>query len=121
MVKTRGSAKRRRPQPVAKPRAVKAPDPVTPARTGRPPGEPRTEVGRWLRDHDEGITTFAERLDGLAKKHGILPSLLPVVGTLGDVVGGRHCPSPAVMLLIRIATGGSVDLEHWVAEIIARC
>lgn len=88
--------------------------------TGRPRGEPVTELGRWLAASGLSAPALAARITALAKQQRIPPRFLLKPKSLGDVISGRYCPGAVVLLLIRTATDGEVDLQHWAAEIISR-
>lgn len=90
---------------------------VLSTRRGRPPNEPRTELGKWIQSH--GITTvdFALRLKEIAPLVGLQETDAPQPKTLLDAVNGRHWPHAKVILLVRHATGGDVDVEHWVRDL----
>lgn len=88
--------------------------------TGRPRGEPVTELGRWLAASGLSAPEFAARIAALAKLRRIPPMYLLKPKSLGDVISGRYCPGVVVLLLIRTVTDGKVDLQHWAAEILSR-
>ena len=100
-------------------RAEPAP-PATQRRNGRPPGEPRTELGRWVSGRKLTLRELADRITEIATAQQIPARLIPARKTVEDAVGGRITPGPVTMLLVREATGGDVDLQHWVSEYLAR-
>ena len=84
---------------------------------GRPPGEPRTTLARWLQDRGLRSTDLAARLSAVAAKLGIRPELVPQPKTLLDAVNGRVKPGLPVVLLVQRVTRGAVGLEHWVRDL----
>ena len=63
------------------------------------------------------VTSFAEKMADIAPKLGLKADDAPRAKTLLDAVNGRHWPSAVTMLLVRYATDGDVDLEHWVKDL----
>lgn len=88
-------------------------------RPGRPPiaVTPITELGRWLRAREMTSATFVELARVKADEAGVDPALVPTARSLTDLAAGRYAPSPVVMLVIRHATDGDVDLQHWVRDL----
>lgn len=96
--------------------AVAEPWPVV----GRQPGEPRTTLGRWLRELKLSAPQFADCIAKIAKLEHIPADAVPAPKSIAGVIGGCDRPGLVLMLLIRTATSGAVDLEHWVAESLSR-
>lgn len=90
---------------------------ATPGRRGRPPLSPRTECAKWLQNRGRTITEFADQLRELAPRFGLTADDVPATKTLTDAVNGRHWPHPKTIMLIRYATDGDVDIEHWVRDL----
>lgn len=84
---------------------------------GRPPLKPRTTLARWIQDRNRTVTDFAVELRALAPKVGLSELDCPQTKTLTDAVNARHWPHPKTILLVRLATDGAVDLEHWVRDL----
>lgn len=87
---------------------------------GRPSGEPRTQLGRWLRALELSVPVFTGCLVEIAKRQRLPPAWHPKPKTVGGVVGGWDTPGMPLAYLIHLATSGDVDLEHWVKEALAR-
>lgn len=87
---------------------------------GRPPGEPKTALARWIQQHGITVTDFAAELRSVAKRVGIGPESVPETKTLRDIVNLRHRASLECVKLVRHATGGEVDLDHWIDDLTAR-
>lgn len=86
-------------------------------RRGRPPLAPRTTLAKWLQDRNRTTVEFAGFLAEIAPKVGLTPEDAPQPKTLLDAVNGRHWPSLPTVLLVRHATDGDVDVEHWVRDL----
>ncbi len=84
---------------------------------GRPPLQPRTALARWIQDRRQTVAGFAERLRDVAPLVGLDPDCAPPAKTLLDSVNGRHWPHPRTILLVKYATDGAVDVEHWVRDL----
>lgn len=84
---------------------------------GRPPLKPRTTLARWIQDHGQTVAGFALALRGIAPKVGLTEDDAPQAKTLLDAVNARHWPHPRTILLVRHATNGDVDVEHWVRDL----
>lgn len=84
---------------------------------GRPPLPPRTTLARWIQDHGKTVAGFAVELRTVAPSVGLAEDDAPMAKTLLDAVNARHWPSPRTILLVRHATGGDVDVEHWVRDL----
>lgn len=80
--------------------------------------EPRTELGRWLRATDQTVGTFAAELVRQAKLHGLPEGSAPTSKALRESVNGAHWPHPVTIMLVSLATGGSVGVQHWVRDLI---
>lgn len=96
-----------------------APRPVatTTARKGRPQAPPRTTLARWIQDHGMTYVEFTALLRTTASQvDGMTRSDAPAVKTLQDVISGRHWPHCRILLLVRLATGGEVDAQHYVLD-----
>jgi hypothetical protein len=91
--------------------------PAAPKLRGRPPLKPRTTLARWIQDRNRTVTDFAAELRELAPKVGLSEDDCPQTKTLTDAVNARHWPHPKTILLVRMATDGAVDLEHWVRDL----
>lgn len=63
------------------------------------------------------VAGFAVKMAEIAPSVGLPTAAAPKAKTLLDAVNGRHWPSAATMLIIRHATNGDVDLEHWVRDL----
>lgn len=106
---------------MARKRAAKEPivQPIPPPkpRRGRPPMDPRTTLARWIRDQNITVVEFATRLAEIAPKIGMPLTAVPQMRTLLDSVNALHWPHPVTMFLVRHATNGDVDMEHWVRDL----
>lgn len=113
-------ARKRKPeQPVAQvPYQVVSGD-ATAVRRGRPPGEPKTALARWIQHQGITVTDFATELRKVAARVGISAELVPETKTLRDIVNMRHRASLETVVLVRHATGGAVDLDQWVDDLSA--
>jgi hypothetical protein len=60
---------------------------------------------------------FAEKLAVVAPNLGLPVEASPKTKTLLDAMNGRHWPSLVTVLIVRYATNGGVDLEHWVKDL----
>ncbi len=94
-----------------------APIPPPKPRRGRPPMEPRTTLARWIRDRGITVVEFAAQLAAAAPSVGLPVSAAPQTKALLDSVNALHWPHPVTMFLVRHATGGDVDLEHWIRDL----
>lgn len=83
---------------------------------GRPPGDPKTALARWIQGQGITVTDFATRLHAAAAELEMPDDLVPETKTLRDIVNRRHRPSLETTKLVRQATGGAVDLDQWVAD-----
>lgn len=63
------------------------------------------------------MVEFTAKLIEIAPACGLTAASAPSRNSLMDAVTGRHWPSPPTMLLVRHATDGAVDLEHWVRDL----
>lgn len=85
-------------------------------RRGRPPMDPRTALARWIRDSGVTVVEFSTTLAKIATSLGIPPEAVPQTKALLDAVNALHWPHPVTMFLVRHATNGDVDIEHWVRD-----
>lgn len=60
---------------------------------------------------------FVELARERAPLVGCDPGIVPTARSLTDLCAGRYAPSAPVMLVIRTATDGEIDLEHWVRDL----
>lgn len=99
-------------------RARTKPRNVRPLRPrGRPPLPPRTQLAKWMRSREMTTAELHGQLVDLAPTIGVPDACVPGVKTLQDTINARHWPSAPTMLLVRHATSGAIDLEHWVADL----
>lgn len=89
----------------------------TKARRGRPPLPPRTALARWLRARDQTVVDFAAVLAVHAKKHGLPEAAAPTSKALRESINAAHWPHPITIWLVSLATGGCVDVRHWVRDL----
>lgn len=65
------------------------------------------------------MSAFSLKLVEIAPSLEIRAEDAPDLKRLGKIARGRHWPSAPAMLLIRTATEGAIDLEHWVRDLYA--
>lgn len=63
------------------------------------------------------VPQFVELMRKHAPKLGLSELTVPEANILRDVVNGRHWPAIPILLIIRHATDGDVDAEHWVRDL----
>lgn len=79
--------------------------------------KPRTTLARWIRDRDSTVVEFSAQLAKLAPTLGLPRRAAPKTKTLLDSANAMHWPHPITMFLVRHATNGDVDVEHWVRDL----
>lgn len=97
-------------------------EPAKRNRGGRPrsTAEPATSFDAWARRNELTSARVADLIRGVAEAHGIPVISAPSVSFVDDLRRGRNKPSLVVAWLIKLATAGEVDLEHWVRDAIQR-
>lgn len=113
MTRKRGAAPAPKPETAPKP-------PKTPKLRGRPPGEARTALARWIRAEGMTVIGFAATLHSAAAEIGLPDSAVPATKTLRDIVNRRHRPSLETVRLVSHATRGEVYLDQWLDDLGAR-
>lgn len=89
---------------------------TAPARMGRPPNLPQTELGRWLAARKMTSIEFCAHLKLIARSCGLRTRDVPASKTLLDAVSGRHWPHPKTILLVEVATEGAITCRTWVRD-----
>ena len=79
--------------------------------------EPRTELARWLRAQNQTVVAFADELVNQAKRHGLPEAAAPTSKALRESINAAHWPHPLTIWLVSLATGGRVDVMHWVRDL----
>jgi len=97
-------------------------EPAKRNRGGRPrsTAEPATAFDAWARRSGFTSSRVAELLRDAAEASGVPASAAPSISFVDDLRRGRNKPSLVVAWLVKHASAGEVDLEHWVRDAIQR-
>lgn len=80
----------------------------------------RTTFDRWVLGHQLTSQKVAEMGVSVCEMLGLPTAGAPARKTIDDYRTGRHTPSALAILILRHVTGGEVDVEHWVFDMLNR-